>query len=100
MSIINYNIIEKPVITERSTILKDKLNQYVFKVSPSASKYAIAEAIENLFKVEVEKVRTANFSGKLRRLAMGRPQGRRSEWKKAFVTLKKGQSINLEIQQK
>lgn len=96
MSINEFNIIKKPLVTERSTILREKFNQYVFKVNPDSSKYEIKEAVSKLFKVQVEKVRTANFPGKLRRLALGRPQGRRPEWKKAIVTLKKGQTISLE----
>lgn len=89
-------IIRAPVVTERSTILKEKHNQYVFKVHPDSSKGQIKDIVENLFKVNVEKVRTANFHGKLRRLAMGRPQGRRPDWKKAIVTVKKGQEIKIE----
>ena len=89
-------IIRAPVVTERSTILKEKHNQYVFKVHPDSSKGQIKESGEKLFKVSVEKVRTANFHGKFRRLAMGRPQGRRPDWKKAIVTVKKGQEIKIE----
>lgn len=89
-------MIKRPLVTERSTILKEKFNQYVFQVDPDSNKHQIKEAVQKLFKVQVEKVRTANFSGKLRRLAMGRPQGRRPAWKKAIVTLKKGQEIKIE----
>ena len=89
-------MIKKPLVTERSTILKEKFNQYVFQVDPASNKHEIKEAIEKLFKVQVEKVRTANFQGKLRRLAAGRPQGRRPTWKKAIVTLRKGNEIKIE----
>ncbi len=85
-----------PLISERSAIIKEKLNQYVFKVDPNTNKSEIKEAIEKLFKVKVEKVRTSNYDGKLRRLAAGRPEGRKVSWKKAFVTIKEGQKINLE----
>ena len=96
MPIRELSIIRSPLVTERSTLLKEKHNQYVFRVHPDASKGRIRQAVKNLFKVDVEKVRTANYQGKLRRLAAGRPQGRRPDWKKAIVTLKAGQSINLE----
>ena len=91
-------VIRAPLVTERSTLLKEKNNQYVFKVHPDSSKIQIKDVVEKLFKVKVEKVRTANFPGKLRRLAMGRPQGRRPDWKKAIVTLKKGQEIKIEVE--
>ena len=58
----------------------------------------IRDAIEKTFKVDVEHVRTANCTGKLRRLAQGRPQGRRPDWKKAIVTVKKGQEIKIETE--
>ena len=89
-------IIQAPVVTERSTDLKQKYNQYVFKVHPDSTKGQIKQVVEKLFKVNVEKVRTANFFGKMRRLAMGRPQGRRADWKKAIITLRKGQEIKIE----
>ncbi len=89
-------VILAPVVTERSTILKDKFNKYVFRVMPDSTKYEIKEAVEKLFKVNVEKVHTSNYEGKMRRLAQGRPQGRRADWKKAIVTVKKGQEIKIE----
>ena len=91
-------IIQAPVVTERSTLLKEKHNQYVFRVHPDSSKIQIKDTVQKLFKVDVEKVRTANYTGKLRRLAQGRPQGRRADWKKAIVTLKKGQEIKIEAE--
>jgi len=91
-------VIQSPVVTERSTLIKEKNNQYVFKVHPDSSKGQIKESVEKIFKVNVTKVRTANFFGKLRRLAMGRPQGRRPDWKKAIVTIQKGQAIKIEAE--
>ena len=91
-----FSVLKSPVVTERSTVLKEKLNQYVFRVDPKSSKGDIRQAVEKIFKVKVEKVRTAIFLGKLRRLAQGRPQGRRPEWKKAIVTVQKGQEIKIE----
>ena len=91
-------ILRSPVVTERSTLLKEKHNQYVFRVHPDSNKIQIQEAVEKIFKVDVERVRTANFPGKLRRLAAGRPQGRRPDWKKAIITVKKGQEIKIEAE--
>lgn len=91
-----YFVLKRPIVTERSSGLKEKLNQYVFEVSFSASKNDIKEAIHKLFKVQVEKVRTAIFHGKMKRLSMGKPQGQRSDWKKAIVTVKKGQEIKFD----
>ncbi|MFA5140690.1 MAG: 50S ribosomal protein L23 [Elusimicrobiota bacterium] len=88
-----YVHIMRPVMTERSTILKEKFNQYVFEVGMASSKTDIKRAIEELFKVKVEKVRTMKVPGKFRR--MGRSGGYRSDWKKAVVTLKQGDSIDL-----
>lgn len=96
MSLNEFSIFKSAVVTERTTILKDKFNQYVFKVDPQATKGQIKSAVKKLFNVDVEKVRTANYHGKLRRLAAGRPQGKRPDWKKAFITLKKGQEIKVE----
>lgn len=96
MSINEFTILKAPLVTERTTLLREKHNQYVFRVDPKSTKGQIREVIEKLYDVDVERVRTANFSGKLRRLAMGRPQGRRTAWKKAIVTLAKGQEISVE----
>jgi large subunit ribosomal protein L23 len=86
-------IIKLPLITERSTQLKEKENKYVFMVAKNASKNQIKKAIEELFDVDVVKVNTAIVSGKLRRL--GRYQGYRPDWKKAIVKLKPGQEIKI-----
>ena len=91
-----YQIIQKPIITERSTILKEKFNQYVFQVHPDATKLEIKQAVQQLFKVQVNQVRTANFFGKMRRLSLGKPQGKRVDWKKAIVSIQKGQEIKID----
>ncbi|MBI4249524.1 MAG: 50S ribosomal protein L23 [Elusimicrobia bacterium RIFCSPLOWO2_12_FULL_59_9] len=88
-----YWILQRPLITEKSTWLKEKFNQYVFRVHADATRNQIKQAVETLFKVEVEKVRTATMPGKMRRL--GRFVGKRSDWKKAFVRVKSGQKIDL-----
>jgi large subunit ribosomal protein L23 len=85
--------IVRPIMTERSTMLKETLNQYVFEVPKASAKGEIKEAIEEIFKVTVNQVRTIRMPGKFRRY--GRGGGYRSDWKKAIVTLKKGDSINL-----
>ncbi len=86
-----YDILRYPHVTEKSTLRKEQSNGRViaFKVRKSASKQRIKEAVEEIFEVKVEKVRTANFLGKLKR--QGQSRGRRPGWKKAYVTLKPGQ---------
>ncbi len=86
-----YQIVKKPLSTERSTILKNKENKYVFSVDKRANKYEIKKAVEEIFKVTVVKINTMIVHGKKRR--MGKYEGQRSDWKKAIVTLKKGETI-------
>ena len=86
-----YKIVKRPLYTERSTMMKDKENRYVFKVAPEANKLEIKQAVEQLFKVKVDRVNTAVFQGKKRR--MGAHEGIRPTWKKAMIRLKKGQEI-------
>ncbi len=88
-----YQILKMPHISEKSALLGDSANQAVFKVSPDASKSEIKEAIEQLFSVKVADVRTANMKGKSKR--MGIRQGKRSDWKKAYVSLEQGHEIDL-----
>ncbi len=88
-----YQILEMPHISEKSALLGDSANQAVFKVSPDASKSEIKEAVEKLFDVKVADVRTANMKGKSKR--MGIRQGKRSDWKKAYVSLEQGHEIDL-----
>lgn len=85
------SIIVAPMVTEKGTVVNEKANQVVFRVSREASKGAVRDAIEEMFKVTVLKVRTSNFLGKIRR--QGRTIGRRPAWKKAYVTLKEGDRI-------
>lgn len=88
----HYDTILGPVITEKATLLSEQ-NKVVFRVARGATKPEIAEAIENLFKVSVVKVNTINVKGKTKRFR-GRV-GRRSDVKKAVVTLAEGQSIDI-----
>ena len=84
-------VLRTPVITEKSTLLKENLQAVTFKVLRDANKIEIKDAVEKIFKVKVESVRTANFHGKKRR--QGKYAGRRSDWKKAYVTLKTGEKM-------
>ncbi len=84
-------VLKLPVITEKSTFIKDNLHTLTFKVLRDANKLEIKDAVEKMFKVKVQSVRTANFHGKTRR--QGRYSGRRPDWKKAYVTLKKGEKM-------
>ena len=88
----HYDTVLSPVITEKATMLSEQ-NKVVFRVAKDATKPQIAEAIENLFKVSVVKVNTLNVKGKTKRFR-GR-EGRRSDVKKAIVTLAEGQSIDI-----
>ena len=90
-------IIQKPIITEKSTVLKETSNKYVFKVDPSANKKQIKQAVEALFNVTVLDVKTAVFRGK-RSVVMnraGRFEGIKPAWKKAYVTLADSDSIEI-----
>jgi large subunit ribosomal protein L23 len=85
-------VIASPVITEKGTLVNEQGNQFVFKVRRDASKRDIRRAVETMFKVKVEQVRTLNYLGKYRRV--GRWAGQRPSWKKAYVTLAQGQRID------
>ena len=85
-------IIIKPVVTEKSVDLMQE-NKYCFKVAKDANKIEIKNAIEEIFKVSVVNVNTVNVHGKMKR--MGRHQGRTTSWKKAIVTLREGDSIEV-----
>ncbi len=85
-------VILAPQITEKATYVADKNQQIAFKVRSDATKPEIKAAVELVFKVEVQSVTVANVKGKQKRA--GRIMGRRSDWKKAYVSLKPGQEIN------
>jgi len=86
-----HQIIRRPVVTEKTLNLKDQLNQVVFEVSRDANKLQIRQAVESLLGAKVEDVNTLIVRGKTKRV--GRTIGRRSNWKKAVVTLKAGETI-------
>ena len=89
-----YDIIRRVRLTEKGSALLEKDNSYVFAVEPRANKVEIRHAIERIFKVKVQRVNTMNCGGKARR-ARTKQAGRTSDWKKAIVTLKKGDKIDL-----
>ena len=86
------DVIQAPLISEKGSLLTETSNQVLFKVRPDANKIEVKRAVETLFKVKVEKVRVARYLGKVRRV--GRSMGRRSDWKKAYVTLREGDKID------
>jgi large subunit ribosomal protein L23 len=86
-------VIEGPLVSEKSTYVADKFEQVIFRVATTATKPEIKAAVEQLFKVQVESVQVVNVKGKLKR--SGRFAGKRKDWKKAYVCLKPGQEINL-----
>lgn len=86
-------IVFRPLITEKGAQLKEAGNQYLFHVDRRANKIEIKKAIEEIFEVHVISVRTIQMPGKKKR--MGRFEGKRPDWKKAVVTLKEGETIEL-----
>ena len=86
-----YEVIRRPLVTEKGVLKKDTERTLCFEVSAGANKTQVKSAVEKLFKVKVDEVRTATFEGKLRR--RGRFSGYRSDWKKAYVKLKAGEKV-------
>jgi len=93
MTIDYYDIVRVPRITEKGTRLKEQSNVLTFEVRVDANKVQVRKAIEGIFKVKVTDVTTVNCPGKKKR--MGQREGRRSDWKKAYVTLKPGEKIEI-----
>lgn len=87
-----YNVVTSPLITEKGTMVSELGNQVLFRVRRDANKEEIRRAVETLFKVKVVKVRTLHLLGKTKRV--GKSIGRKSAWKKAYVTLAEGQRID------
>jgi len=90
----SFDHIQTVILTEKATLLSEKHNQYVFRVNPKANKLQIKEAVEKLFKKTVLSVNTSNFIGKKKRERTA-AFGKKSDWKKAIVTLKQGDKIDL-----
>jgi len=86
------SVLHRPVITEKATILRER-NQYAFKVDRRANKIQIRQAVETVFGVKVDSVRTVSVPAKPKR--QGAFMGRTAAWKKAYVTLKEGESIDV-----
>ena len=86
-----YEVIVRPIVTEKAVGKKEAENTLCFEVSPEATKTEIKSAVQKLFKVKVADVRTLNNLGKMRR--RGKFSGYRSDWKKAYVTLQAGQKM-------
>jgi large subunit ribosomal protein L23 len=86
------DVLKSPHISEKATVVSERDNQIVFKVAVDATKLEIKRAVESLFEVEVDSVKTLNVKGKTKR--HGAQMGRRVNWKKAYVSLKEGQEID------
>lgn len=88
---IDYDIIRRPIITEKTNIQKDEANQVTFEVDPRANRIEVQRAVEQIFNVKVATTRTMHVKGKHKR--RGRILGKRRDWKKAIVTLMPGERI-------
>lgn len=88
-----FEVIRRPIISEKSTALAEVGNRYAFEVALKANKQEIKDAVQRLFQVKVREVRTLIMHGKVKRV--GRFETKRSNWKKALVTLAEGQKINV-----
>ena len=87
-----FKVLLGPHVSEKATVLADSRNQFVFKVDTTATKLEIKKAVEQLFSVKVKAVSTLNVKGKTKRTVRG--LGKRSDWKKAYVSLQPGQDID------
>ena len=86
-----FHVIQRPLVTEKAAMLKDEHRTVCFRVAVNANKTEIKGAVEKLFGVKVTSVRTVRMNGKLKRY--GRFEGKRPDWKKAFVTLREGEKM-------
>ena len=93
MKVDSHRILIRPLLTEKITALREATNTVGFVVHPDANRIQIRLAVEALLKVKVDKVNIMNVRGKVKRL--GRFSGRRSDWKKALVTLKQGEKLEM-----
>lgn len=87
-----HRVLLSPIVSEKSTRAAEKANQYAFKVLPDATKQEIGHAVELMFEVKVNSVQVLNVNGKRKRF--GRREGRRVDWRKAYVRLQSGHEIN------
>jgi large subunit ribosomal protein L23 len=93
MKVERHRVLVQPLLTEKITALREQTNTVGFVVHPDANRVQIKQAVEALLKVKVDKVNIVNVRGKIKRL--GRFSGRRSDWKKAFVTLREGEKLEM-----
>jgi large subunit ribosomal protein L23 len=91
MNITSYQVIRRPIITEKGLGVKETQHTVVFEVAMAATKTQVKEAVQKIFKVKVDGVRTAIYHGKFRR--RGRAEGHRRDWKKAYVRLAEGEKM-------
>ena len=87
-----FKVLVGPHISEKASVLAEGKSQFVFKVAVDATKLEIKKAVESLFSVKVDEVRTVNVQGKTKRTARG--LGKRNDWKKAYVSLQAGQDLD------
>jgi len=87
-----YDVLRKPLLSEKAMSHKEKDNAIVFQVHPDSNKTQISKAVESFFGVKVQSVRTMNIKGKVKRF--GKKVGKRKDWKKAIVCLKKGEKLD------
>lgn len=88
-----YQVVIRPIISEKADSMREGGGVYTFEVHPDANKIEVRKAVETIFQVEVDQVRTVIIRGKVKRV--GRTAGKKKNWKKAYVTLKQGHSIDL-----
>jgi len=90
-------ILKRPLVTEKATMMTEKLSQYVFEVAINANRIEILKAVEQKFEVKVDSVRTIRVKGKSKGQFTkgGRTEGKRADWKKAIITLKEGYNLDL-----
>lgn len=86
-----YDVIKRPIITEKAMAAKESMNQITFEVDRRANKDIIKKAVEKFFDVKVTDVKTMNFNGKKKRF--GQKNGKRQDWKKAIIILEEGQNL-------
>jgi len=87
-----YQVIKRPILSEKTTLQKEETNKITFEVDPRANKIEIKQAVEKIFKVKVNNVHTMMVRGKVKR--QGRFSGKRPDWKKAIVSLKPGDKVS------
>ena len=88
-----YEVLRRPLVTEKTSAQREEENQYAFEVAPDANKVELRRAVEAVFGVRVVAVRTSNVRGKIKRFKRG--HAKKPNWKRALVTLREGDSIDL-----